>query len=54
MFKREIKRKGLVSSGKLINSINWGYINNTFKMNSVDYFKYLVEKCILIIYQCLI
>ncbi len=48
LFQNEIKKQGLVSSGKLLNSINFkikkvqeGYI---FQLNAVDYFTPLDDK----------
>lgn len=48
LFKDEIKRLGLVSSGKLYNSIKWTVTQTStgyeLKMESMDYFTYLDDK----------
>jgi hypothetical protein len=44
LFKDEIKRQGLVSSGRLLNSIKWSYDNSGFHMIAEDYFKFVDAK----------
>lgn len=41
LFKDEIKRQGLISSGRLFNSIKWTYDNSGFHMIAEDYFKFV-------------
>jgi len=45
LFKADIQKKGLVSSGKLLKSIKWIYSDsNGFQMIAEDYFQYLDAK----------
>lgn len=44
LYKNKIKEKGLISSGKLYQSIKWSYENGTFRLLAEDYFQYLDDK----------
>ena len=44
LFQNDIKRKGLVKSGRLLKSINWIYDNGNFRLIAEEYFEYLDSK----------
>lgn len=44
LFQDEIKRQGLVKSGRLLRSIKWSYSNAGFNMSCEDYYTYLDAK----------
>ena len=41
LFRKEIKRQGLIDTGKLFRSIKWRYNNGSFQMIAEDYYYYL-------------
>lgn len=44
LFQNEIKRQGLVKSGKLLNSVRWTYDNGGFHMVAEDYYEFVDGK----------